>query len=414
MKGHLQLAIGLIAGLLLGLVTAATQQPVLLWVTEALRPIGTVFINLLTMVVIPLVASALFVGVAQLGDTTRLGRLGIKTLLFFWSTTLIGTVIGLLAAKLILAPVTPEQQTALRAVALADSVVLRPAAEAVRSGGQFLVDLVPRNPIEAAARGALLPFIVFVTVFAAAAASLPAERRQPLIGLAEGVNQALTRVVGWVLVVAPVGIAALIAPPVARLGADLLAHMALFIVAVLAGLALLLGAVLLPLAAVLGRIPPGRFLKAILPSYAMGMSTTSSLATLPAMMDAANGDLKLPRPVSSFILPLAASLNRPGSAVYQAVAVVFMGQFYGIPLGAGEAVEVTTAVFLASLTVAGIPLGSVLSLTPAFTAVGIPLAGIGVLAGLDRIPDMFRTATNVSGHLTAATVVAASEGEHPS
>jgi Na+/H+-dicarboxylate symporter len=141
----------------------------------------------------------------------------------------------------------------------------------------------------------------------------------------------------------------------------------------------------------------------------MGFSTTSSLATLPTMIDAADQDLQIPRPVSGFVLPLGASLNRGGSAVFQAIAVVFIARLYGIPFGFREMFAAGAAVFLASLTVAAVPSGSVISLLPAFQSTGLPVSGISILIGLDRIPDMFRTMTNVTGHLTGAVVVAALE-----
>jgi Na+/H+-dicarboxylate symporter len=171
------------------------------------------------------------------------------------------------------------------------------------------------------------------------------------------------------------------------------------------------GLVYLPAAALAARLRPGRFLRAALPSMAMGFSTTSSLAALPAMLEAAERDLHISPAVAGLVLPLGASLNRAGSALYQAVAVLFAAQLYGIPFGPPELIQAGAAVFLASLTVAAVPAGSVVSLAPAFVQTGLPLAGLGVLLGLDRIPDMFRTMTNVTGHLAGAAIVAAAQGE---
>jgi Na+/H+-dicarboxylate symporter len=161
----------------------------------------------------------------------------------------------------------------------------------------------------------------------------------------------------------------------------------------------------------MARLEPGRFLRAAFPSMLMGFSTTSSLATLPTMLQAADRDLHLPRAIASFALSLGASVNRGGSALFQAVAVLFIAQLYGVPLGFGELFQAGAAVFLASLTVASVPAASLVSLMPAFTALGLPLQGLSILMGLDRIPDMFRTMTNVTGHLTGAAVIAAVEGE---
>src|SRR5438445_803211 len=187
------MAAGLAAGLILGLAAALTQHPVLLGVARGLRPIGVVFLNLLSMVVIPLVAAALFTGVAGLGDIRQVGRLGVRTLAFFWLTTLAAIVIGFALAKVILplGAMSPEQQTALRALAGADSSVVRHAAEQLPSGTSFLTSLVPANPLRAAVDGSLLPLIVFVTIFAVATASLPPEKRAALTGLADAATQAL-------------------------------------------------------------------------------------------------------------------------------------------------------------------------------------------------------------------------------
>jgi Na+/H+-dicarboxylate symporter len=171
------------------------------------------------------------------------------------------------------------------------------------------------------------------------------------------------------------------------------------------GLGVLITLVYLPAVATIGKIGPAHFLRASLPSMAMGFSTTSSLATLPTMLQAADGELALPRGVSGFVLPVGASLNRAGSALFQAVAVLFVSSLYGVSLGPGHYVQAGVAVFLASLTVASVPAASLVSLVPAFAQTGLPLAGLSLLLGLDRIPDMFRTLTNVTGHLAAAATV---------
>src|SRR5213080_64114 len=218
MPSHVRMTIGLAAGLMLGLAAAWTQQPALLTVARGLRPLGTLFLNLLWMVVIPLVVTALFAGVAGLGSVRRVGRLGIRTLAFFWATTLAAIVIGFAVAALSLplAGVTPDQQAALRQSALADSDAVRHAAEQILSGARFLVELIPSNPLRAAIDGNLLPLIVATTLFAVAAAALPEEKRRTLTDLADVATAALIRIVWWVLLLAPLGIFALVAGAVAR------------------------------------------------------------------------------------------------------------------------------------------------------------------------------------------------------
>src|SRR5213079_3159698 len=412
---HVWMALGLGAGLGLGVAAAMTRWPFLLALTQWLRPLGTLFLNLLSMVVIPLVATALFTGVAGLGDLRRVGRLGIRTLAFFWGMTLAAILIGLGMAGLLLpfTHITPEQQAALREAAAADSGAVRHAAEQITTGARFVVDLIPANPVRVAVDGNLLPLIVFVTIFGVAAAALPDEKRHALTDLAEVATQALIRIVRWVLLLAPLGIFAIVASAVALFGVRLIEVMAVFIATVIAGLAVLIAGVYLPIVALVARLVARRYLRAVRASLLMAFSTTSSLATLPVMLEAAESDLRISRPVASFALPLGASIGRGGSALFQAVAVLFVARLYGVSLGVGSTFAAGAAVFLASLTVASVPSASIVSLVPAFTATGLPLAGLQLLLGLDRIPDMFRTMTNVFGTLTAGTVVAAVEEEAP-
>ncbi|MGH7530167.1 MAG: dicarboxylate/amino acid:cation symporter [Gemmatimonadales bacterium] len=412
------MVIGLGAGLLLGLAGAALAdlgQPGLRDLLVRLRPLGRLFLNLLSMVVIPLVAAALFTGIARLGALRTLGRLVTRTLAFFWGTTLIAIAIGFAAAA-VLVPAVPlgsEHQDVLRA-ASADTTLAQRAAAALPGGTRFLVELIPSNPLRAAVDFNLLPVIVFVSFLAVATASLPAEKRAALTDLADVATEALIRIVHWVLLLAPVGIFALVAPLVAIVGWQLIRATLGFIAAVVVGLALFVALVYLPLLATLARVPPGRFLRVALPSLLMGFSTTSSLATLPTMLQAADHGFKLPRAIAGFVLPFGASINRSGSALFQAAAVLFIARLYDVPLDTTGVLQAGAAVFLASLTVASVPSASILSLFPAFATTGLPLAGLSLLLGIDRIPDMFRTATNVAGHLAGAAVVSAVEGAETS
>jgi proton glutamate symport protein len=416
MRSHVWMAVGLGAGLMVGMVAyalARANHPLLASVVVAMRPLGTLFINALSMVVIPLVATALFAGIAKLGDLRMVGRLVVRTLAYFWATSLVAIALGFAVGAVLLpsSAVTPEQQVALRGAAAADPGAIQQAAQSIPTGLQFVVQLVPANPFKAAADGNLLPVIVFVTILGIAAASLPLEKRAPLTGFADAVSDALIRIVRWILVLAPIGIFALVAPLMAVLGWELLLKIFWFMLAVIVGVLLFIAVVYLPSVSLLARLGPRHFLRAAYPSMLMGFSTTSSMAALPTMIDAADKDLQIPRPVSGFVLPLAASLNRGGSAVFQAIAVIFIARLYGVPFGVSQMLAAGTAVFLASLTVAAVPSGSVISLLPAFQSTGLPISGISILIGIDRIPDMFRTMTNVTGHVSAAVVVSALESK---
>jgi Na+/H+-dicarboxylate symporter len=411
MRNNLWMALGLFGGLILGLVAAKTQNVSLLAVSKALSPVGALFLNLLSMCALPLVAGAVFTGVAGLGDLRQVGRLGIKTLGYFWGTAIAGIAIGFIMAALVLplAPVAPEQQAMLRELAGADTTMVHRAAE-LPSGLSFLVDLVPRNPIRSAVDFNLLPLVFFVVALGLAAAALSEEKRRPLVELADGLTQAMIRIVYWVLAFAPIGIFALVSSTAARFGWSLVQAMGVFLVALVLGFAVLIAGVLVPLAILMGHHRPFIFLRTVLPSWAMGFSTTSSLASLPVMLDGAER-LRLPRRISGFILPLAASINRPGGALYQTLAVCFIAGLYGTPLGAAAKVEAAAAVFLAALTIPSVPSASVISLAPAFLQIGLPLGGMSLLLGLDRVPDMFRTMTNVVGHVTAAAAISGPERE---
>ena len=415
MRSHLWMGIALGGGLLLGLAAAGLADagyPQLVQAAQHLRPVGTLFQNLLQMVVIPLVATALFAGIARLGNLRRVSRLLVRTLAFFWGTTLVAIVIGFLVASIVLprAVMSPGRQAALQTAAVADSSAIQKTAEDMPTGARFIVELIPANPVRAAVDGNLLPVIVFVTFLAVAAAGLPEDKRNSLLELADGASEALIKIVHWVLLLAPIGIFALVAPIVAKEGWTVVKAMGWFITAVILGVVIFISAVYIPAVAVMARLEPGRFIRAAFPSMMMGFSTTSSLATLPTMLQAAEGDLHIPRSIAGFALPLGASVNRAGSALYQAIAVLFIARWYGLPFGFAEMFTASAAVFLASLTVASVPAASVLSLLPAFTATGLPISGLSLLIGLDRIPDMFRTMTNVTGHLTGAVVVPALEG----
>ncbi len=397
MKLYAAVAIGLVGGLMLGMIASLTGSPLLTSIAIGIEPLGTAFVNLLKMVVIPLVAAVIFVGVGSLGDLKQLGRLGVLTFLFFALTSAVGVLLGMVVMHLLLPLASEAAAQAVTSTSIQAPVLPGPV--------QFLVSLIPSNPFQAAAQGALLPLIVFTILFAAATGALPKAERDQLMDLGNAVTAALVKLVHWILWLAPVGVFALAAPVTARAGWAMLQSLAAFILAVMAGLVAFVCLIYLPAVKFLGGMSPRVFLKATLNPLIIAASTSSSAATVPAMLDAAEHELRLSRAVTSFVIPLGAGIGRMGTALFQGAGVVFLAWLFGIPLPAASIGGAVLATFIVSFTVAGIPAGGVMSLAPALGTVGIPLDGLGVLLGVDRIPDMARTTANVAGILTAAVAM---------
>lgn len=393
--------LGLVAGLAVGLAASATGSPLLTAVAAGSAPFGDLFIRAIQMVVIPLVMAIVFAGVARLGDARTLGRMGGSALGFILATTAPAVAMGMVAMHLALGFVPPVPLPADAPTAVVGEI---PGLV------DFLVGLIPRNPFAAAADGQLLPLLVFSVLFGAAAGTLAPEGRERLVGVADAVAEAFITLVRWILWTAPVGIFGLAAPATARMGMGLLQSLAVFVVTVIVTLFVFMTVVYLPVVAVVGRMGPRRFVEGTLASYTMGFTTTSSVATLPVLLRDAP-TLGVSRRVSDLVLPLAASLNRAGSGLFQGASVVFLAWLYDVQVPGGAWFGAWLACFFAASTVAPVPSASIMTLAPALSAVGVPFAGLGILLGVDRVPDMFRSGTNMTGHMAAAVVTQALVGD---
>lgn len=388
--------LGLAAGLGLGVWIAAAGSPgareAALWV----EPAGTLWTRAIQMTVLPLVVSLLFAGVA--GGGGGVGRLGVRAAALFVAM-LAGTValsLALAPVGLAMAPVDPAGAAALRAAAA--------PPEAMPPGiAEWLTGLVPANLAKAAADGAMLPVIVGTLLFAAAATRAAPEPRARLVRAADAVAEVTLVLVRWVLALAPLGVFALALPLAARLGTAALGAVAAY-VAVTAAVCVLVVALLYPLAALGGRVGVGEFARAAAPAQAVAFSSRSSLAALPAMVQGVRA-LRLAPEAASFFLPLAVSLFRLAGGISFPVGVLFVARLYGVELSAAQLAMVGAASVLLPFSVPGIPGGFVLVVAPVLLAVGLPAEGIGILLGVDTLPDMFRTATNATGHMAAATVL---------
>jgi Na+/H+-dicarboxylate symporter len=409
----LQVLVGLVAGLAAGV--AISLSPALHGVVPVIEPIGTLWINAIRMTVIPLVFSSLIVGVVAARNGRDIGRVGWRALVTFLAILFTGAIFTALVAQPLLGmlPVSAATTESLRAAAAATATV-QEGAKQLPTFSQWLVSLVPVNPVRAASDGAMLPLIIFALAFGIALLRLPEQRRASVTGFFQSVFDAMLVLVRWVLIVAPLGVFALALPLAARLGVSA-AGAVVFYIVVVSLLAALFGIGLLyPAAALVGRVSLGAFARASAPAQAVAFSSRSSLAALPVMMDSAAERLGLPAEVSSFFLPLAASLFRAGAAVGLTFGVMFIARLYGVSLGPAQLATVVVTVVLTSFSIPGIPGGSIIAMVPVMLAAGVPVAGIGILLGADTIPDMFRTTVNVTGDMAAATIVArrAAAAEH--
>jgi len=392
---HLAIALGLGLGLIVGLAAAATGNAWLLAIAEGSAPLGTIFMNAIKMVVIPLVVSVVFTSVARLGDPRKLGRIGGVTIAYYLVTLVPAIVIGMVAMNFGLQFVEEIHAPATEA----------PGIPELRNITDFLVSLVPPNPFAAASAGAILPLIVFTVLVAAATGTLPGKRRERLIGIFDVASEALIKLVWWILYTAPIGVFGLTAPMTASMGWDLVYSLGIFIISVFGGLIVFLVIVTLPIVYFVGGIGPARYLRGIFGALTIGVSTTSTAAAIPVTLEETTQNLKVSPTIADLLVPLGASMHRPGSALFQGAAIIFLAHLYQIPIPVAAISAAILATFLVSLTVAPVPSSGVVTLAPALDAVGIPVAGLAILLGVDRIPDMMRSGVNILGQVSAAVVV---------
>jgi Na+/H+-dicarboxylate symporter len=397
MKLQTKIFVGLVAGLAIG--ALSKLAPPLRDVLLALELIGTAFIRLITMVVVPLVIGSLFTGVASLGDLRRLGRIGGRTLGYFLVTTVVAASIGFGVGRL--TPFGPLPSSSTGAAATTANVTM--------SFGESLLAIIPQNPFAAAAQGELLPLIVAVCIFAAAATTLPEEKRRPVVVLFERMNDLSMIVIGWLMALAPIAVFVLIAATIAKAGAEMLTNLALFVVAVLGALAVHTALVLLPLVRLAAGTSISTFIRGVADALMLAFATASSSVTLPVSIAAATNRLGISNEVASFVLPSGATMNKNGAAVYKAVAAVFLATAYGLTLGPAQWLAIVAASTVAAFAGAGVPGSSLVTTLIVLNAIGLgpqAAAGMALVAAVDRPLDMCRTAVNTLGNLVGAAYVA--------
>ncbi len=410
-----KILLGLGGGVLLGGAARLSGVDGFVDFVVSLEPIGGAFIRLITMVVVPLVVASLTVATASVGSGRNLAGIGGRTLAYFLVTTGIAVAIGIVLA-LILQPgvgMDPATRDAL-ALEFGSAVDVAPAAAAERGLLDILVAMIPRNPVAAAANMDLLPLIIATVLFGAAVGTIAEERRRVVIAFFEAINDTAMVIIGWLMKLAPYAVFVLIAATVARFGLELLQRLLLYSLVVMAGCALHVAGTLTLALRFLARVGVVPFFRAIAEAPLLAFSTASSNATLPVSMDVAERKLGISNRVTSFVVPLGATLNMNGSALYKGATAVFILQVYGQAIGVQELVTILITASAAAVAGVGIPGSSLITTLIVLNAVGLgsnAAAGIALVVGVDRILDMFRTAVNVTGDLTCAAFIARTEGE---
>jgi Na+/H+-dicarboxylate symporter len=412
MRLERQIGIGFVAGIAIGALSRVGGMDWLRSAIIAIEPLGTVFIRLITMVVVPLVVASVFVGVASLGNVRALGRVGGKTLLYFLGTTVAAAVIGLVVA---VAAGLGQGLSDVERAALTGSTAAQPAAVgAPPTFVQTLVALIPQNPFAAAATGDLLPLIVAVCVFGAAATVVNTEARNAVVRFFEGVNELSMIVITWFMRLASVGVFVLIAVTMAKSGFGLLAQLAEFALVVVLALAIHVSITLLPALRVGAHLGIRQFVRSVSDALLLAFSTASSNATLPVSIAAARDRLQISPDVVGFVLPAGASINKNGAAAYKAVTAVFLAHLYGLSLTAGTMVTIALVSTLAAFAGTGVPGSSLVTTLIVLNAIGLgphAAAGIALVAAIDRPLDMCRTTVNTIGNLIGAAWVARGEAQ---
>ena len=392
---------GLVLGLIVGIAIASFGSAATRSAASVLEPIGALWVNAIRMTIVPLVASLL---IASLGAESRgeaVGRLGVRSIVLFVVMLAGVAVLGIVVCPPIMdrLRIDPASVASLRASALPPS-----AQPALPGFASWLVGLVPANPIKAAADGAMLPVIVFALVFGLALSRTSASVRAPTTAVFRAIADAMLVLVKWVLALAPIGVFALAVGLALHLGTSLAGAVAFFLVGHCT-LLVVIGALLYLVAKFAGGVALTRFARAALPAQVVAISTRSSVASLPAMIEGAERVLGAPPEVVGFVLPFGVSMLRVNTPTSWLLSALFIGKLYGVPLSFASIVTIALASIPMSLSVPGIPSGGLLILAPLFMAAGLPVEGIGILIAIDAIPDVFKTVVIVTGHMASVTVL---------
>lgn len=391
-----QILIALVLGVIVGLMLRGNPDIAVNYI----KPFGTLFLNLIKLIIVPLVFSSLITGVGNLSDVKQLGRLGGKTLAFYLITTAFAVSLGLIMANVFNVGggyVLPTEELVVE-VKEAPSVV------------ETLLGIIPANPLKAIVEGNMLQIIAFAIILGSGILVL-GEKGKILFQVFDSLAETMYVITGAIMRLAPIGVFALIVPVIAEHGAGILQSLLRLIIIAYVASFIHAGVIYSASVQFLGGMSPIKFFKGISPASILAFTTSSSSGTLPVTMKCCEDNLGVSKPVASFVLPLGATINMDGTAIYQGVSALFIAQVFGIDLSIGQQLGIVLTATLASIGTAGVPGAGMIMLTLVLQSTGLPLEGIALIAGVDRILDMIRTSVNVTGDAACAVVVAKSEGE---
>lgn len=366
---------------------------------QIVQPLGDLFLRLIKFIIVPLVLATLVVGITSTNNVKKLGRLGGKTVAFYLVTSMVAITLGIMAA-LVFSPGTGVDVT------LEGKEEIQP--NETEGVVQTILNIIPTNPFEALASGNILQ-VIFFALFIGIAITMVGEKAKPVQQFFDGLAEVMYKITGMVMVVVPIGVFGLLAPVVGEYGISVLLPLIKLILAMLVACLFQVLVIYSLVVKQMGKMSPVRFLKGIFPATAVAFSTSSSSGTLPVTIKSAQENLGVSKETSTFVLPLGATINMDGTALYVGLSAMFIAQYYGLDLTVSQMATVVLIGTLASIGTAGVPGAGLIMLTMALSAVNLPLEGLALVGGIDRILDMMRTSVNVTGDAAASVVVNESE-----
>ena len=414
MKLHWQILIALLLAVLVGYLTGPDGELFGIRFLDIYSFLGTMFLNALKMIIVPLIMASIITGIAGIGGRGTFGRLGWKTLLYYFMTSLLAILVGLAAVN-IMQPGIVDGEPARDIIALEETdlsaIEQRVAGKGAGDVVEIFIRMVPTNIVAAAAEGQMLGLIFFSLLFGYFMTRIEEDRSKLLFDFWQGVFSVMMKITDWVMLFAPLGVFALVAKVVAVTGFEAFQPLMVFFFTVLGALAVHLLITLPLLLRFIARVDPRRQFTAMSPALLTAFSTASSSATLPVTLDCVERRAGVSNRTTSFVLPLGATVNMDGTALYECVAAMFIAQAYGIELGFATQFTVVLVALLTSIGVAGIPAASLVAITIILTTIGLPVEAVGLILAVDRILDMCRTSVNVFSDSCGAVLIGRTEGE---